>query len=94
MNGEPATAGSRRRRVADPRSLTISASFSAKEIERLDRVAGRLGWSRSKLVAECVALALGSPGDGRVSLDDVRNPALPGLEKPLEESGADEGGPS
>jgi hypothetical protein len=90
--GEEATA-SRRRRVSDPRNITVSASFSTREIERLDRVAGRLGWSRSKLVAECVALALGNPGDGKVSLDDVRNPALPGLEKPLEESHGDEGGP-
>jgi hypothetical protein len=84
---------SRRRRVADPRNISIAAMLSAKEAERLDRVAKRLGWTRSRLVAECVALALGSPGDGRVCLDEVRNPALPGMGKPFEESDADEGGP-
>ena len=86
-------ASPKRRRVADSRNVTVSASFSAREIERLDRVAGRLGWSRSKLVAECVALALGSPGDGRVPLDEVCNPALPGLEKPLDKPDGHEGGP-
>ena len=82
-----------RRRMSNPRSITIAASFSAREIERVDRVAERLGWTRSKLVSECVALALGSPGDGRVCLDELRNPALPGLEKPLEAADRDEGGP-
>ena len=82
-----------RRRMPDSRNVTVSASFSAREIERVDRAAERLGWSRSKLVAECVALALGDPGDGRVRLDELWNPALPGLEKPLEGAGRDEGGP-
>jgi len=71
---------SRRRRVSDPRSLSISASFSAKEIERIDRVAAQFGWTRSRLVAECVAAVLGSPGDGRVKLADVQTPVLPGLD--------------
>jgi hypothetical protein len=82
---------SRRRRVSDPRSLSISASFAAKEIERIDRVAAQFGWTRSRLVAECVAAVLGSPGDGRVRLTDIQTPVLPGLDGLA--SAAMEGGP-
>ena len=77
--------------MSDPRSLSISASFSAKEIERIDRVAAQFGWTRSRLVAECVAAVLGSPGDGRVSLTDIQTPVLPGLDGLA--SVAREGGP-
>ena len=77
--------------MSDPRSLSISASFSAKEIERIDRVVAQFGWTRSRLVAECVAAVLGSPGDGRVRLTDIQTPVLPGLDGLA--SAAMEGGP-
>jgi hypothetical protein len=83
---------SRRRRVSEPRSVSISAAFSVGEIARMDRTAVRLGWTRSRLVAECVAAVLGAPGDGSVRLKDVQTSVLPGLESlPAVES---EGGPA
>ena len=83
--------GSRRRRVSDPRSVSLTACFSEGEITRIDGAAARLGWTRSRLIAECVVAVLGSPGDGGVSLIEVQTPVLPGLNGLASVSG--EGGP-
>lgn len=53
--------------------ITISAKVDAEVIEELDKLADRIGWSRSELVSHCIVYGL---REGKKFADRIEGPVL------------------